>query len=80
MTLLALLKLAGGAADDLLHFLNTVGQRFPDLAPKAQELSAALSAAVTSDNLVALASELPKELVNIAQGKIQPRDHASDAA
>ena len=79
MTLLDLLKKAAFAGDDLVQFLNVIAQRYPDVAPKAQELVAALSAAVAAENLVALATALPGEIANIAQGKLDPRDHPSDA-
>jgi len=79
LTLLDLLKKAAFAGDDLVQFLNVIAQRYPDVAPKAQELVAALSAAVAAENLVALATALPGEIANIAQGKLDPRDHPSDA-
>ena len=53
--------------------------RFPDVAPKAQELAGKLNAPVSQENLVKLASVLPAEIANIAQGKIDPRDHPSDS-
>lgn len=80
MTLLGIIGwLSKDAADSLLKFLNNVAWRYPDLAPKAQEIIAALTATVSLASLISLASALPKEIANIAQGKIEPRDHPSDA-
>lgn len=78
MTLIDLLKKAAFAGDDLLKFLNNVAQQFPDLATKAQELAASLSVAISAENLVSVAAALPAEIANIAQGKLDPRQHPSD--
>jgi len=78
LTLLDLIRKAAGPADDLLQFLNMVGQRFPDLDPAARELLAKLTAAVEIQSLTALASALPAEIANIAQGKLDGRRHPSD--
>ena len=72
MTLLDLLKKAAFAGDDLVQFLNVISQRYPDLAPKAQQLIGALSTALSTENVVAVASALPAEIANIAQGKLDP--------
>lgn len=80
MTLIDILTKAGLAGDELLGFLGSVAEKFPDLAPKAQELAAKLATAIAADNLVALASALPAEIAQIAQGKLDPREHPSDAA
>lgn len=79
MTIIELLRKAGAAGDDLLSFLNMAAQRFPDLAPKAQELAIALQAAITEANLVSVASVLPKEIADIAKGHLEPSDRPSDS-
>ena len=79
MTLLDILRKLAGPADSLQSFLNTVAQRYPDVAPDAQRLIQALSAAVSEANLVAVATALPGEIAAIARGNLKPADHPSDA-
>jgi len=79
MTILQILeKLAGGSLN-VIAFLERAAEAAPDLAPKAQELIALLQSAASQANLVAVASALPGEIANIAQGKLEPKDHPSDA-
>jgi hypothetical protein len=80
MSLLEILKRAGGAAAILVDGLARIREIAPDAAEEVDKILAALTAAVGSDNLIALAESLPKELANVAQGKIDPRKHASDVA
>ncbi len=80
MTIFDILKLAAGfSAEELTAFLNSIAQKFPDLAPAAMKLLADLAAAAAPANLVALAEALPKELASIGQGRLDPRDHPSDS-
>lgn len=81
MTLLMVLQLAAGkSATEIRDFLNSVALRVPDLAPTAQRLLIALNSAVSAENLAALATALPKEIADIASGKLDPREHPSDSA
>jgi len=80
MTLLDILKKAGLAVDPLRKVVGKVGELAPDLAAESDMILAQLDAPVALENLVALAAALPGEIKNIAQGKIDPRDHPSDAA
>jgi hypothetical protein len=79
VTILDIIKKAAGPADDLLRFLAKVAADAPDLAPLANELAAKLASAVDVQALTAVAVAIPKELGDIAQGKIDPRSHPSDA-
>lgn len=79
MTILeGLTKLTGGMVG-LVDLLESVADRLPDLAPTAQGWANALRQTATTENLVALATALPKEIADIAQGKVDPKDHPSDA-
>lgn len=79
MTILQLLeKMAGGAAG-LIALLKAAGEQAPDLAPLANDWIAQLSAAASQENLIALATALPKEIAAIASGNIAPKDHPGDA-
>ena len=81
MTLLDLLiKAAGAPAGKLVVLLNLVKQEAPDLAPKVDEVLAMLASAITPDNLVAVASQLPAEIANILKGDLDPRKNPSDLA
>jgi hypothetical protein len=80
MTFLDILLKAGLAADSLVELLKEVKEKLPDLAPLADKFLEALSMAVDPASLIALAEALPKELANIAQGKLDPRRHPSDVA
>lgn len=83
MTLLDLiLKTLGQAAGqvaDLKVVLAMVVAKFPDAASLLNPIIAALDAPVTPESLAALGPEVLKEALDIAQGKIDPRDHAGDS-
>lgn len=79
MTLLDLIMRAAGAAPDLKAFLERVRDVAPDLAPAANQWIAALDAAVSAESIAAVVTALPAELAAIARGKLDPRDHPSDA-
>jgi hypothetical protein len=80
MTLQDLLnKIVAGAGDRLLDFLSEVALKLPDLAPLANQWMTLLQEAVSLNSLVSLGKALPGEIANIAQGKLDPRDHPSDA-
>jgi len=80
MTLLDIIRKLAGPAADLTAFLSAAGAKYPDLEPRASDLAAKLSTAVSADSLVTLASELPKEIADILQGKLDGRRHPSDVA
>jgi hypothetical protein len=79
VTLLDLLNKAAGSAAGLVALLERVRLNYPDLASTAEEWLLNLSSAVSQKNLVALAAALPAEIANIATGKLDPKDHPSDA-
>lgn len=73
MSIYGLLVLAAGApAGALVDLLNRIKNTVPDLADDAQKVLDLLAQGVQLDNLVAVASHLPGEIANIAQGKIEP--------
>ena len=81
MTLLQLLeKAAGIPAATLVALLELLAAAQPEVAEQVASIIAKLKAAIPVNNLVAVAEALPSEIANIAQGKIDPRDHPSDAA
>lgn len=81
MTLIQLLeKAAGFPVATLISLLELLAQAQPEVAEQVASIIAKLKAAIPVGNLVAVAEALPKELANIAQGKLDPRDHPSDAA
>jgi hypothetical protein len=80
MSLLDILLKAGGAAASLVTLLGKVKEVAPDLAGEVDAILDKLAATVAPDNLIALAECLPKELANIAAGKLDPRRHSSDVA
>lgn len=73
-------KAAGLPAGVLIALLRTLASAQPAFAAQVESIIAKIEAAIPLDNLVAVAEALPAELANIAQGKIDPRDHPSDAA
>jgi hypothetical protein len=80
MSLLEILKRAGGAAAILVDGLARIREIAPDAAEEIDKILAALNEAIGPDNLIALAESLPKELANIAQGKLDPRKQPSNLA
>lgn len=79
MTLLDILKKAAGEAGDVKKVLEAVIEKFPDAAPIVQPALDVLATAVPAEALVNLASALPGEILNIAQGQLDPREHPGDA-
>ena len=81
MRLIDLLQRAGGIpVAQLIAVLEWVVANAPDLADEARAIMEKLNAAVPLENLLSIAAVLPVEIANIAAGKIDPRDHPSDAA
>lgn len=81
MTILDLLsKAAGFPTSKLIEILRAFAAAVPDSAAEVNAIIAKLEAAIPLDNLISVAEALPRELANIAQGIIEPRDHPSDAA
>ena len=83
MTLLqAIEKLLGQAAGQiggLKAILAALAAKFPDLAPELNPIIVALDAPIDPANLAALGAAIPGELLQIAQGKFDPRQHPGDA-
>jgi hypothetical protein len=80
MTLLDILIKAGLAGSGLIALLRKAAEQAPDLAPAINKLIDDLLAVVSQDNLVRLATVLPREIADIFQGKIDPRDNPSNLA
>lgn len=80
MSILDILMRAGASGVELIALLVKVKEFAPVLAGEVDKILAELSTAIEPDNLIALAEALPRELVNIAQGTIDPRRHPSDTA
>lgn len=79
MKLLDGLEKAGAKVADLKHILDWVAANAPDLAEKANALADQLNAPISAENLAALGAAIPGELLNIAQGELEPRNHPGDA-
>lgn len=75
-----LVKLAGSGITDLKKILQAAADGGGDLAPVAKELLTLLDSAPTAEALAAVGASIPGELLNVVQGKIEPRDHAGDGA
>lgn len=80
MTVADILKVLGFAADGLADYLRAIATKFPELEPTVAEWLAKLEAPLSGDNLVAVFKVLPEQLLNIVQGKLDPRPHPSDGA
>jgi hypothetical protein len=81
MTILELLSLAAGVPVVALEkLLDAAVAAQPDLAPEVAKIKAALDAMVTPQNIAALATAIPGELVDILHGNLKPTPHAGDAA
>lgn len=80
MTILQMLQKAGLAVADVEAVLAKAGDALPDLKPQIDDIVAKLNASIDPANLVAVAQAIPTELMNIAQGKLDPHDHPGDAA
>jgi hypothetical protein len=61
----------------LVALLQAYIVKFPDLAGEINPIIAKFNAAVDPAALAELGAAIPGELLNIAQGKFDPRDHAS---
>lgn len=79
MTLLELINKAAHGAVDLEARLSDLQQKYPDAAVPIAELKAELLEAVDPANLARLGAAIPGELLAIAQGKLDPREHPGDA-
>lgn len=81
MTVLELLQKAlGGSLPNLIQLLESVAVNAPDLAPKAREWIEALNGVAGPANLANVATAVVRELADIGQGKLNPKNHPSDAA
>lgn len=79
MTLMAFLTLLTRGLPSLTALLDAAAAANPDLQPKVDEWKVALSNVPTPENLAQIGAAIPGELLNIAQGKINPRDNPSNA-
>lgn len=80
MRWLDILIKAGLAAPRLIEILRAAAEKFPDYAAEITDIIAKIEAAIPQSNLIAIAEALPREIANIAQGNLDPRDHPSDLA
>ena len=81
MTILHLIEKAiGGSLPNLVALLESVAANAPDLAPKAREWIEALNGVAGPANLANVGAAVMRELADIGQGKIVPKNHPSDAA
>lgn len=80
MKLIDLLIRAGMAGSKLIAVLEYIIANVPDLADEARTLIEKLNAAVPLENLLSIAAVIPVEVGNVLAGKIDPREHPSDAA
>ena len=81
MSLLDLLmRAAGKGLPNLVALLESIASKSPDLAPIARQWIEALNGVAGPANLANVAAAVARELGDIAQGKINPKSHPSDAA
>lgn len=80
MNFLDILRRAGLGVGDLKKILEAVAEGGTDLAPVAQALLEKLGEGVPAEKLAELASAIPGELLNIAQGKFDGRFHPGGAS
>lgn len=80
MNFLEALRKMGLSVTDLKRVLEHVASSGTDMAPVAASLLEKLGAGVPAEKLVELASVLPAEILNAAQGKFDPRFHPGGAA
>lgn len=78
MTLLEILVKAGGESKKLIDMLEWVKAEVPDLAGTASDILERLDAPLAPSNIANVAVATFPELVNIAQGKLDPRKHPGD--
>lgn len=81
MTILELLQRAATLpVAKLVAVLEDVAADGGEFGPVARELLNSLNGAVSAADLAAIGAAIPGELLNIAQGKLEPREHPSDGA
>jgi hypothetical protein len=79
MTLLEILNRLALSGSELVLLLEALKLKAPDLAPQIDEWLAKLNDSIGTEALVSLATVLPSEIANIAQGQLDPHDHPSDS-
>ena len=79
MTILDIMTRSGIAGSQLIALLSRIGSRFPELATELEIWTEQLGKAIEPGRLVELSVEVVKEVHDIARGKLDPRDHPSDA-
>ena len=70
-------QFAGGKLSELL---DAIAAQYPDAAPALADLKSKFEAPLSSGNIAALSGAVIPELLDIAHGKINPRNHPSDLA
>jgi len=80
VTIIDILNKFASAGTGLVKFLEHLKQEAPDLSPLIDDQLMKLATAVSTENLVALATALPAELAQIVKGKTDGRSHPGDAA
>jgi hypothetical protein len=76
--ILKLLGLGAGEGPAVKAALLEAVAKLPDLAGVLNPIIAKLDQAVDPANLAAVGGAVPGELLNIAQGKLDPRPHPGD--
>lgn len=79
MTLLDLLVRAAPEMAKVKAVLEEAVRQYPELESSLRPIIQSLDNPVSPESLAALAAVLPGELLNIARGRIDPRDHPGDA-
>ena len=79
MTILELITKAAAASAGLVRLMDDIEAKAPDAKPQIDALRALLAQAVDPANLANLVVVVGSELRDIAQGRIAPKSHPSDA-
>lgn len=79
MDYIDLLMKAGFAARSLVAFLTEIGDAVPGLKPRIDAKIAELQSTISADAITALIPTLEKELKDIGQGHLNPRNNPSDS-
>jgi hypothetical protein len=80
MTIVQWLEVLAGPGAPLVALLRKVAEELPDLAPAIQEWIAKLESIPAAGNLAEVGAAIPRELLNIASGKLEPTNRPSDLA
>lgn len=79
MSALEILSAAAGVpVETILALWRKIGEASPDALEKIEEQIAKMSAPLAPTNILAVSQLVLPEALNIAQGKLEPKDHPSD--